>query len=56
MLKLLGHDSSLTARKALAAELHYNGDTADSATMNIWLHAQMMQKLKENGGKLPAGM
>ena len=56
MLKLLGHDSSLTARKALAAELHYKGDTSDSATMNIWLHAQVMQNLKENGGKLPAGL
>ena len=56
MLKLLGHDSSLTARKALAAELHYTGDTADSVAMNIWLHEQVMQKLKENGGKLSAGM
>lgn len=54
LMKLVGMDSSLTARKELAAELGYTGDTADSATMNIWLHKQVMQKLAENGGKVPA--
>jgi hypothetical protein len=38
----------------LAKELHYDGDdTSDSATMNVWLHKQIMRKLAENGGKLP---
>jgi hypothetical protein len=54
LMKLVGMDSSLTARKELAAELGYTGDTADSATMNIWLHKRVMQKLAENGGKVPA--
>jgi restriction endonuclease Mrr len=56
LLKLLGLDSSLQARKELAAELHYTGDTSDSATMNIWLHKQVMNKLAENGGKVPADL
>jgi len=54
LLKLLDLDSSLTARKELAHELHYTGDTSDSAAMNIWLHKQVMNKLEENGGKVPA--
>jgi hypothetical protein len=53
LLKLLGLDSSLQARKELAGELHYTGDTGDSASMNIWLHKQVMNKLAENGGKVP---
>jgi hypothetical protein len=53
LMKLLNLDSSLSARKELAAELHYGGDTNDSASMNIWLHKQVMQKLAENGGKVP---
>ncbi|QIQ20364.1 DUF3597 domain-containing protein [Zophobihabitans entericus] len=53
LMKLLGLDSSLPARKQLAAELHYQGDTNDSASMNIWLHKQVMRKLAENGGKVP---
>jgi hypothetical protein len=53
MMKLLDLDSSLTARKELATELHYTGDTSDSASMNIWLHKQVMQKLAENGGRVP---
>lgn len=27
----------------------------DSATMNIWLHKQVMRKVAENGGKVPDG-
>ena len=54
LMKLLNLDSSLAARKELAAELHYTGDTNDSAAMNIWLHKQVMTKLAENGGKVPA--
>ena len=53
LMKLLSIDSSLAARKELAKELHYDGDTNDSAMMNIWLHKQIMRKLAENGGKLP---
>ena len=53
LLKLLGLDSSLAARKELASELHYTGSTEDSASMNIWLHKQVMTKLAENGGKVP---
>jgi len=53
LMKLLKLDSSLTARKELAKELHYSGDMNDSASMNIWLHKQVMQKLAENGGKVP---
>ena len=54
LMKLLDLDSSLSARKELAHELGYSGDTADSASMNIWLHKQVMQKLAQNGGKVPA--
>lgn len=56
LLKLLGLDSSLQSRKELAAELNYTGDTNDSATMNIWLHRQVMNKLAANGGKVPADL
>jgi hypothetical protein len=54
LMKALDIDSSLTARKELAKELHYTGDTNDSATMNMWLHKQMMAQLAANGGRLPA--
>jgi len=53
LMKLLNLDSSLAARKELAHELNYTGDTNDSATMNVWLHKQVMIKLAENGGKVP---
>ncbi|MCJ2119671.1 DUF3597 domain-containing protein [Methylobacterium sp. J-001] len=53
LMKLVGLDSGLASRKQLADELHYTGDKEDSASMNIWLHKQVMQKLAENGGKVP---
>ena len=53
LMKLVGMDSSLGARKQLATELHYTGDTNDSASMNVWLHKQVLVKLAENGGKVP---
>ncbi|MGU3360732.1 DUF3597 domain-containing protein [Methylobacterium sp. M6A4_1b] len=56
LMKLLDLDSSLTARKQLADELHYTGDKEDSATMNVWLHKQVIKKLEENGGKVPADL
>jgi Domain of unknown function (DUF3597) len=53
LMKALDIDSSLAARKELAKELGYTGDTNDSASMNVWLHKQVMSKLAANGGKLP---
>ena len=53
LMKALNIDSSLAARKDLAKELAYSGDVNDSATMNIWLHKQVMTKLAANGGKVP---
>ncbi|BCG00158.1 hypothetical protein PPGU19_047260 [Paraburkholderia sp. PGU19] len=56
LMKLLDVDSSLEHRKQLAGELKYSGDTNDSASMNIWLHKQLMTALAANGGKLPEGL
>ena len=56
LMKLLDIDSSLSARRQLADELKYTGDKKDSATMNVWLHKQVMTKLAENGGKVPADL
>jgi hypothetical protein len=53
LMKALDIDSSFNARKELAKELGYTGDSNDSASMNIWLHKQVMAKLAANGGKLP---
>jgi len=54
LLKLVGMDSSLSARKELATELGYSGDQSDSAQMNVWLHKEVLKKLAANGGKVPA--
>ena len=54
LMKALDINSSLSARKDLAHELGYTGDTNNSASMNIWLHKQVMAKLAANGGKLPS--
>lgn len=56
LLKLLGLDSSLQARKELAQELHYTGDSNDSVAVNTWLQRQVMNKLAANGGKVPADL
>ena len=56
LMKLVGMDSSLSERKELATELGYTGDKNDSATMNVWLHKQVLKKLAENGGKVPANL
>mgnify|MGYP003482737429 CR=1 FL=1 len=53
LLKLLDLDSSPAARKELATELGYSGDTKNSSKMNVWLHKQVMIKLAANGGKVP---
>lgn len=54
LMKLVGMDSSLSSRKELATDLHYTGDQNDSASMNIWLHKEVLKKLSENGGKVPS--
>jgi 3-oxoacyl-ACP reductase-like protein len=53
LMKLVGMDSSFGARKQLAQELNYTGDPNDSASMNVWLHKQVLIKIAENGGKVP---
>jgi hypothetical protein len=52
LMKLLDMDSSLTARKQLAQELHYTGDFNDSAAMNIWLQQEVLKRFAQNGGKV----
>lgn len=54
LMKLVGMDSGLAQRKALAQELGYTGNLQDTATMSIWLHKQVLRKLADNGGKIPA--
>jgi hypothetical protein len=56
MLKLLGMDSSLNARKELATELGCPADLmgGDYAKMNVWLHDTVLKKIAENGGNIPA--
>ncbi len=56
LMKLVGMDSSLSSRKELADDLNYSGDKSDSATMNMWLHKEVMRKLAQNGGKVPADL
>jgi Domain of unknown function (DUF3597) len=56
LMKMLNMESDLNSRKQLAKELNYSGDTNDSAKMNIWLHAEVMKKLEQNGGKIPDSM
>jgi len=56
LMKLVGMDSSLSARKELAHDLHYSGDMNDSAAMNMWLHKEVMKQLAANGGKVPQNL
>jgi len=56
LMAIVGIDNSLAERRALARELGYTGDMNDTAPMNIWLHKQVMRKLAENGGKVPADL
>jgi hypothetical protein len=54
LLKLLDMDSSLAARKELAAELSCPADLmGDSAKMNMWLHKTVLARIAENGGNVP---
>ncbi|HET9514385.1 MAG TPA: DUF3597 domain-containing protein [Gemmatimonadales bacterium] len=54
LMKLVGMESSLAERRELAEELGYTGSPQDTATMNLWLHKQVLRRLAENGGKVPA--
>jgi hypothetical protein len=57
LMTVLGMNSSLTARKALAAKLNYSGYDADgSAEKNMWLHAELLKGLAQNGGKVPSNL
>jgi hypothetical protein len=56
LMKLVGMESSLAERRELAQELGYTGNTQDTATMNVWLHKQVLRKLAENGGTVPADL
>jgi len=58
LLKLLGLDNSLAARKELANELGCPPEKigGDYAQMNMWLHKTVLRKLAENGGNIPADL
>lgn len=56
LMKLVGIDSDITNRRALANELGYTGDLNDSATMNVWLHKEVMQRMADSGGQVPANL
>ncbi len=56
LMKLVGMESSLAERRDLADELGYTGDKHDTAPMNIWLHKQVLRKMAENGGVVPASL
>jgi hypothetical protein len=56
LMKLVGMDSTLQERKELADELGYSGDKNDSASMNMWLHKEVMKRMEANGGKVPANL
>ncbi len=56
LMKLVGLDPSLANRKQLAQELGYKGDNNDSAAMNVWLHKEVMDKLAQSGGQVPAAL
>ncbi len=56
LLKLLGLESSLDARKQLASELSVHVGADGTAEENIALHKAVMQKLEENGGVVPASL
>ena len=52
LMKLTGMDSTLAERKELADELGYTGDTSDTASMNIWLHKQVIARIRADGGQI----
>lgn len=57
LLKLLDLDSSREARAELAEELNAPADVVgDSARLNVWLHKEVLRKIAENGGNIPADL
>lgn len=56
LMKLVGMDSTLQERKELADELGYTGDKSDTAKMNMWLHKEVLRRMEQNGGKVPANL
>lgn len=56
LMKLVGMDSSLAERRQLAHELGYTGSTDDTATMNVWLHKEVMARMAANGGFVPENL
>ena len=52
LMKLTGMESTLSERKELAGELGYTGDTSDTASMNIWLHKQVIARIRADGGQI----
>ena len=54
LMKVVGLDASLQERWDLAQELDYPGDTHDTAAMNSWLHKELLRRLSQNGGRVPA--
>jgi hypothetical protein len=55
LMEVLGMNSSLAARKTLAARLNYPGSAADgSAEKNLWLHAELLKTLAKNKGEVPS--
>ena len=57
LMKLLGMDSSLSERKELAKELGAPAELMeDSASMNLWLHKEVLRRVAANGGKVPANL
>lgn len=56
LMRVLSVEYSVLARQELAKELHYEGDTNNSAARDIWLHEQIMAILAANGGKLPVAL
>ena len=58
LLKVLGIDSSLEARKELAKELGCPAELigGDYSKMNVWLHKAVLLEVAENGGNVPLSM
>jgi len=55
LMAVLGMNSSLAARKTLAARLNYSGYDADgSAEKNMWIHAELIKALAKNKGEVPS--
>ncbi len=55
LMQLVGLDPSYANRKELAGEMGDN-DYSGTAEENIWMHKQVMIRLANNGGKVPASL